>query len=616
MFLRGSDPDKSRRQFTRRAALIGGLQAAGFSLLAARLYQLQVMDGRLYAPLADENRITVQAIAPLRGRIFDRAGRLLSDNIETFQVQVIPALAGKLSSVLDALAQLHPLSEQTRADVIARSRRQSKSLPIIVADGLDWQTTARINMHAALLPGVVTVIAGQRRYRGGVAMGHVVGYVGPVERFALDDPPLLRLPGARIGKAGVEAGLDAHLRGAAGAVKREVDARGHVVRELGRREPRHGGDVVLTLDTSLQDTVRARLKPFRRAAAAVVDTRSGQVACLISEPGYDPTPLFEGISQRQWKRLVDARDDPLIDRATQGQYPPGSTFKMVTALAALEHGAVTADDKFTCAGKVELAGHSFRCWNRSGHGPCNLHRAIKESCDVYFYEIAQRVGATKIAEMGRRLGLGQTYGLGLPAQKPGLLPDPDWKRGVQGKSWYDGETLLTGIGQGYVLATPLQLAVMTARLATGRAVMPTLAVPIADDDRTAATPAALSIGAAHLRAVRRAMRAVVNEAGGTGHRAAVSFGGFVMVGKTGTSQVTRLSGLRDQSALAWHHRDHALFVGYVSDADGPRYAGAVVIEHGGSGGKVAAPVLRDILEDVLAFDPSAKPLFRPGRRDA
>lgn len=614
MFLRGSDPDKSRRQFTRRAALIGGLQAAGFSLLAGRLYQLQVMDGRLYAPLADDNRITVQAIAPLRGRIFDRSGKILSDNIETFQLQIVPALAGKLEPVLDALAMLHPIDAQTRAEVLARAKRQAKSVPVIVADGLDWQATARINMHAALLPGVATVIAGRRRYHGGMAMGHLVGYVGPVERFALDDPPMLRLPGAQIGKAGVEAGADVHLRGRAGAVRREVDARGRVVRELGRREPQHGGDVVVTLDTALQDVLRTHLEPFRRAAAAVIDAQSGDVVSLISHPGYDPTALVEGISRRAWQKMVGRKDDPLIDRATQGQYPPGSTFKMVTALAALEHGVVTTRDSFTCSGAVELGGQKFRCWNRSGHGPCNLHRALKESCDVYFYEIAQRVGASRIAEMGRRLGLGQLHPLGLPSQKAGVMPDPDWKRGALGKPWYDGETLHAGIGQGYVLATPLQLAVMTARLATGRAVTPTLAVEIGQqpEPRPAAKP--LGLSSRHLSAVQRAMRAVVNEPGGTGKAAAIAHSGFEMAGKTGTSQVTRLSGLRSPETLAWHHRDHALFVGYVSDASGPRYAGAVVIEHGGSGGKVAAPVLRDILEDVIAAEPSARPLFRPGAR--
>jgi penicillin-binding protein 2 len=604
MFLHDSDPDHSRRRFTRRAVLLGGLQGLGFALLAGRLYQLQVMDGRLYAPLAEDNRITTQVLAPTRGRIFDRSGRPLADNAEIYQAQVIPALTANMEQVLAAFAQIIPLSPDRRAEMIAAAKSQSRHTPVILATNLTWQQLARINLHAPNLPGVDTLIVGRRRYHGGTAMGHVVGYTGAVERFALDDDPAMRLPGIAIGKSGLEAGLDAALHGEAGLVRREVDARGRVIRELERRDPRPGKDVFVTIDSEVQGAIRHRLKDFRRAAATVVDVQTGEIAAMVSVPGYDPAPFAEGITTQQWRALTQSRDDPLIDRTLQGQYPPGSTFKMVTALAGLEAGVIKPDERIDCAGAIELAGQQFRCWHRSGHGPCDLHRGLRESCDVYFYELARRVGISRIAACGQILGLGQTFDIGLGAQKAGLLPDPEWKRGALGRPWYDGETLLAGIGQGYVLATPLQLAVMMARLATGRIVSPSLVR--FGEEPVRAFPS-LALQDAHLEAMRRAMLAVVYERSGTGRQAFPGVEGVTIMGKTGTSQVTRLSGFRQHDELQWHHRDHALFVGCISDKR-PRYAASLIVEHGGSGGQTAAPLVRDILLDVYRADPAARPV--------
>ena len=627
MFFGDNDIDDTRPGFTRRAMLLGGLQLIGFGTLGARLYQLQVMDGRLYAPLADDNRITVQGLAPIRGRIFDRTGRLIVDNVETFQLQLIPSLTGlsgsgrikatRVAEVLEALAGLIPLTAQRRQELVTRAKQQPASHPIIVAEEITWDQTVKINFHAPSLPGVQTLMSGRRQYHGAKTLGHVVGYVGPVSRFALDDPPGLRLPGTRIGKAGIERGAEDVLRGVAGAVQREVDARGRAVRELGRQEPQSGRDIALTIDQDVQEAVRQRLLPFRRAAAVVLDAQTGDVAAMVSVPGYDPSPLFGTMSPSTWRKLRADRDYPLVDRTLHGQYPPGSTFKMVTALAALEKGAIAPGDVITCRGSVEIAGQAFRCWNRSGHGNCNLHRALVESCDCYFYEIALRTGATRIGQMGRLLGLGQTFGsLGI-GQKMGLLPDPDWKRGAKGVSWYDGETLLTGIGQGYVLATPLQLAVMTARLASGRAISPRLTH---DGHNTSSDGGPLKIGSHHLAAIRSALRGVVGEPRGTGKAAGLDVSrdaapGLEVAGKTGTSQVARISSVRSREALEWRHRDHALFVGYISDSR-PRYAAAAIIEHGGSGGKTAAPLVREILLDVMKSDPASRSVFRPPRLPA
>ncbi len=598
MFTSGDDDD--RADFTRRSVLFGGAQVIAFGVLGARLYELQVMQGDVYRPLADKNRLSRYALEPMRGKILDRRGVVLADTVESFRCYLTPALAGDVGKVLEALSPLIELDESALRKLADRARRSPQNLPVVVADDLGWEQAAKIGVHAPYLPGVQVEPVGRRIYNGGSTMGHIVGYVGAVERFALDDQPELRLPGIRIGKTGVERGMDNVLRGRAGAVEQEVDARGRVVRQLSRREAVAGRDVQLTIDRRMQARVHTRLAEYRRASSAVIDTDSGEIIALASSPGYNPTGLTEGISAKNWRRLQRSSDHPMLNRAIQGLYPPGSTFKMVTALAAIEAGVIRPGDKINCSGAVKIGRQRFRCWNRGGHGPCNLHRALRESCDVYFYEIARTTGMDRIARMGERLGLGQVFDIGLSAQEKGLLPSPDWKRATYGSSWYTGETLLAGIGQGYVLTTPLQLAVMTARLATGRAVAPQLAFESGVErsqkfDR-------LDVSGSTLRNIRRAMRSVVAERAGTGRRANLGNGRFILSGKTGTSQVTRLSSRVSTSRLPWRLRDHALFVGYVYDSflDKPAFAISTIIEHGGSGGKAAAPLTRRIAMDVIA----------------
>jgi penicillin-binding protein 2 len=327
---------------------------------------------------------------------------------------------------------------------------------------------------------------------------------------------------------------------------------------------------------------------------------------------FDVSRLADPISAQEWKNIREENGNPLVDRSIVGTYPPGSTFKMVTALAALEAGVIGPSDSVNCGGVYVLAKSRFRCWNRSGHGPCNLHRALKESCDVYFYEVARRVGITKIAEMARRLGLGQKFEIGVTPVGSGLVPDPTWKRGHKGKPWHDGETLLAGIGQGYLSATPVQLAVMTARIASGVMVTPTLVRPASGG--AANERKSLGVKASHLAAVRRGMWAAVNESGGTAKRARLNDASLSIFGKTGTSQVARISSRVSQSNLRRGLRDHALFVGYIADQK-PRYAIAAIVEHGGSGGKIAAPLVRAIAEDTIAVDPAARPVFVVGVGD-
>lgn len=599
MFADGEDDPEQRACFSRRLVLLGLGQAGALGLIGVRLHQLQVLDADRYAVLAEDNRIGVQALAPIRGRILDRAGRVLADNEAAYRIVLVPSLAGSASEVrrvIDRLQHLTPLTEAESARLIERIRRAPRHSRHVVIGDLSFEEIAKINLLAPSLPGIETEAAGRRRYREGATMGHIVGHVGAHERFALDDEPVLRIPGMRFGKTGIEAGLDERLRGTMGQVRHEVDARGRIMKTLHRVEPQAGRDVMVTIDTDVQRRLQSRLGSERRAALAALDVRTGEVVGLASVPTFDPSDL---VGQIQVQARSES-DFPMVNRAIRGVYPPGSTFKMVTALAALEAGVVDLEERITCTGRFELGGQTFRCWNRSGHGSCDFHRGLKESCDCYFYEIARRSGIDAIARMAVRLGLGQTYAsAGIGQQKAGLIPTPGWKRGRFGRQWLGGETILAAIGQGYVLATPLQLAVMTGRLATGRALLPTFVRP--EPGAAPDIPPLLPVRPGHLNAVRRAMTAVVNEAGGTGGRARLDGSSLLIAGKTGTSQVTRRSADRD-GELSWHERDHALFVAFAPATD-PLYAVAGVIEHGGGGGTVAAPLVRDAIHILFEAPP-------------
>lgn len=601
--------DPERHRFSRRALLLGGAQIGALGLLGNRLYELQVADPSRLARQAEQNRIDTRLLLPQRGRILDRAGHPLAVNEDMFRLVVVPRLAGDLGKTLDVLARTVPIGPLARERILRRASRQSPGLPIVVASGLSFDKVAEIDLLAPMVPGIRTEKATRRRYNHGNAMGHIVGYVGAHDRAAIDDEPLLRDADMRVGKSGVERAMEQSLRGSAGTVTVEVDARGREQREISRRAPEAGGDVTLTVDIDLQRRVMERLSRERRGAVAALEVDTGEVVALASVPEFDPADIVNGLTNQSWRRLMSASNRPMLDRATAGLYPPGSTFKIVTALAALEAGLISPTERIECNGKFELGGQTFRCWNRHGHGSNNLHRALAESCDVFFYEAARRTGIDAIAAMARKLGLGQTLPIEIANQKPGLIPTPDWKRGQIGVPWVTGETILAAIGQGYVQATPLQLAVMTARVATGLTVQPSIVVPAAGASRAAFEP--LAVDPRWLEVVRRGMAGVVNEEGGTGSGARLDTRGMRVAGKTGTSQVHRASTDRKSDELDWELRDHALFVGYVP-AEKPRFAVAAVIEHGGGGGTAAAPLVRDVIQ-ILIDSPRFERAPRDGR---
>ncbi len=591
--------------FTRRAAVLGGVKLVLVSVLVGRMYQLQVLESSRYKMLADENRINLRLLPPPRGRILDRYGKPMAVNRENYRVLLVAEKAGDVARALDFLSQLIPISDYDRRRIQRETKRRRSFVPITVRENLSWDEVSKIEVNAPDLPGVVIDVGQSREYRLGPRAAHVLGYVAAVSEKELTGDPLLELPGFRIGKSGIEKIHDLVLRGKAGNSQMEVNAVGRAIQELSRQEGQPGADVTLTIDADLQSFAVERMEKENSAAAAVLEIHTGEVLALVSTPGYDPDAFNTGLSGDQWRAILRHPYAPLTNKAISGQYSPGSTFKVVVALAALEGGIIDPEQKFFCRGWLSMGRARFHCWKRGGHGWMNLKNGIKQSCDVYFYEVAKRVGIDRIAKMANRLGLGQVSGVGLPNEKRGLIPTRAWKRAVTGVPWQKGETLVAGIGQGFVLATPLQLAVMTARIANGgKAVKPRLVRAIGSGGETRAVdipaPPSLGISDQSLRLITQAMNAVTNELRGTARRARIKEKGMEMAGKTGTSQVRRISKRERETRVLknherpWKDRDHALFIGFAP-VHKPRFAVSVVVEHGGGGSKVAAPIARDLL---------------------
>ncbi len=601
-----------QRTFTRRALILTGAQTGLFGVLAARMYYLQVLQADRYALLAEENRINMRLLPPARGVIVDRAGVPLAVNMQNYRVLITAENTPDINATLDRLANIIPVADEDRERIAREIKKRNSFVPVTVREFLEWQDVARIEVNAPDLPGVTIDVGERRFYPDGAQNAHVLGYVAAVSPDDLTGDPLLETPGFRIGRSGLEKKYDLALRGEAGSSQVEVNAFGRVIRELGRKEGNPGNQLVLTIDGELQRFAHERLGD-ESGSVVVMDAHTGAVLALASAPAFDPNVFTEGISSNQWRGLINDERAPLRNKAVAGEFAPGSTFKMVVAMAALEAGAVDPGKEFFCAGKLRLGDGLFHCWKRQGHGQVSMTRGIRESCDVYFYEVARRVGIDHIADMARRLGLGERLGIDLPGERPGLIPTREWKQAIIGEPWVMGETLVAGIGQGFILTTPLQLAVMTSRLVNGgRLVQPVLTRDAIDGSNLVArTTPEWPVGdfnQAHLRLVRDAMIEVSNHQRGTAYRSRITEEGMELGGKTGTAQVRRISrrerdtGVLKNNERPWKERDHALFVGFAPIAN-PRYVVSVVVEHGGGGSSVAAPIAHDVLLEAQTRDP-------------
>ena len=599
-----------QRRITRRGLLWMGVQLGVVGVLGWRMRQLQVDQSDQYRLLAEENRINIRLLAPDRGLIFDRNGVPIAINEQNYRIVLIREQAGNASDVLDRLGQLITISPERRTRIEKDMRQRSAFVPVTVAEHLSWEDFALVSSNAPALPGVIPEVGLTRSYPFQDSYSHIVGYVGPVSERDLermDDPdPLFQIPRYPIGKTGVERNIEETLRGSAGTSRIEVNAIGRIMRELGRDDGIAGQDIQLTLDTNLQEYAMDRLEG-QSASAIVMDVRSGDVLAMASAPGFDPNLFVRGISTTDWGALRENEFRPLSNKSVSGAYPPGSTFKMVVALAAREADVIKPNETVFCPGYYELGGRRFHCWKRGGHGKVDMVNSLKQSCDVYYYEVAKRVGIEAIAIKAKQLGLGEKYDIPLPAISRGLVPNKAYKKRVFDQNWLQGDTLNAGIGQGFVLTSPLQLAVMTSRIASGKSVLPRIVksidgVPEIKDEATV-----LDIQTVDIEKVRKGMFAVVNERKGTAYASRIDDKNMIMAGKTGTSQVRqitveeRAAGIVKNEDLPWDRRDHALFVGYAP-FDNPRYAITVIVEHGGGGSSVAAPIARDIMMRALYGD--------------
>lgn len=599
---------ESSRSISRRGLMLGVIQASVISVLGLKLRSMQIEHADEYRLLSDGNSIKIRLLPPARGLILDRNGTIIAGNEQNYRVTLTREEAGDVSAVIARLRRIIPMTDRQAADILEEIRKRSAVTPVMVADRLSWPEFSSIALNAPALPGVTPESGLSRSYPRAGDFAHVLGYVGPVSDYDLskiENPdPVLRLPEFQLGKVGMEAKLEAELRGKAGARRVEVNSAGREMRELSRIEGQQGATVQTTLDAGLQNFATQRLGN-ESAAAVVMDVTNGDILAISSSPVFDPNMFVRGISGPDYRMLMQHDHRPLADKTVQGAYPPGSTFKMVTLLAGLEAGVINPGSRFYCPGYTQVAGRKFHCWSRGGHGTVDAIQSLERSCDVYYYELAQRVGIDRIAEMARKLGIGVRHDLPMSAITEGIAPDRAWKMARYQQEWQVGDSLNASIGQGYVLASPLQLAVMASRVATGRAVAPRLVRSIDGVVQPVPEFAELGINPLHLRTARGGMDAVMNGSHGTARRMRIVAPEWQMAGKTGTSQVRNITaaerarGVIKNEQLPWDRRDHALFVCFAP-FDMPRYAVSVVVEHGGGGSAVAAPVARDILLYALA----------------
>ena len=578
--------------FTRRAMLLGAAQGGVCAILAARMAWLSVAENERYSLLSESNRVNLTLIPPRRGWIVDRNGKPIAINKTDFRVDLIPDRVEDKDRVLAELKTLLRLSDDEVQRIHDDLDEAAGFKPVQVAEDLDWERFAAVSVRLNELPGVSPMRGYSRFYPDGAAIGHLIGYVGAAsaKEYEEQKDPLLITPGFKVGKDGIEKVMQPMLRGQPGAKRVEVTARGKIVKELTTRTDVPGNVLKLTIDQPLQAYAARRLGP-NSGAAIVIDCETGGILTMASMPSYDPNSFSDGIGRDEWGMLSHDERRPLYNKALLAMYPPGSTFKPIHALAILAAG-VRPEETVHCGGGYRLGNRFFRCLGR--HGTVNMTRAIAKSCNTYFYAMGRRIGIGHIAMAARTAGLGKKYELPVPSQNYGTVPDAEWKLRKYKQRWTESDTLNAAIGQGYVLVTPLQLAVAAARIASGRMLEPEL---LAARAKGGAAP--LPIPPEFLDAVRNGMTQVVN-GDGTAGRSRLPLEGIQMAGKTGTAQVRRIAaGQRGGIGMPWKYRDHGMFV-FFAPADRPRYAGAVVVEHGMSGSGAAAPVARDMM--TFMFD--------------
>lgn len=605
------DRKREQRLVTSRALVSGIAVILVLSLVVLRLHYLQVERHEHFSVLSKGNRVKIQPVPPTRGLIYDARGVVLADNRPTFSLEITVEKVEDLAATIDELSRIILIDDKDRArfERLKRQRMRFQGVPIRL--NLTPSEVARFSVDGYRFPGVDVRAELIRIYPLSEATAHVLGYVGRINERDLSQIDTGNYAGTHyIGKGGIEKAHEDVLHGRVGYQQVEVNARGRVLRTLEGSPPTPGQDLLLYLDMALQQSAIDALGD-RRGAVVAIDPRTGGVLAMVSTPSFNPNLFVEGISQSDYEGLLHSLDKPLFDRAARGQYPPGSTVKQFIGLGGLVGGFITPQKTTFCPGHFSLPGqtHRFRCWKRTGHGSTNLEKAIVESCDVYFYDLASRMGIDRMHAFLSQFGFGERTGIDVSGELPGLLPSREWKQRVRKQAWYPGETLIVGIGQGYFLATPLQLAAATAALANrGHFIQPRLArasrFPGADSESQfpLVSRQMEAIDSRHWDEVIKDMAQVVESPRGTAKR--IRSPDYRIAGKTGTSQVFTIGQKEtyDESTVSDRMRDHALFVAFAPVED-PRIAVAVLVENGGHGGSDAAPVARRVIDTYLGGTP-------------
>lgn len=585
----------SKNEFLKRIAIIAFIQFVLMFIIVVRLYVLQVLHSEQYKTLSDDNRIRVRLTLPNRGHIYDRNGKPLATNTISYRTILIPEDAPDIKKTLQQVSSVLSLSQDEIDRILKKIKQKPRFLPTVVKDDLTWDQVSAIEINMLELPGLSVEEGRGRDYSLGRHTSHALGYIAaPSDEEAKTDKSLM-LPGAKVGKNGIEKSYEASLQGIAGQKEVEVNAHGRIIRELRYTPSIPGKDLHLTLHKDLQDYTSKLLEPYNSVSAIVLDIHTGEVLSLVSVPGYDPELFFNGIDQKTWDGLINNKYAPMTNKVISGQYSPASTFKIAVALSALGVG-VSPKENYFCPGFMMMGRHKFHCWKKGGHGSVDMHQAIMKSCDVFFYQTAKKIDEGPIISTAQNLGVGTKTGIDIPYEQSGFIASPEWKRRVKKLPWYPGDTILTSIGQGYVLMTPIQLALMMAEIANGGVkITPHLA-------KKENVPAgkSLNVSKKNLKFLLAALSDAVNSPSGTSYRSRIKEKKWQMGGKTGTAQVRRItmaereSGVRKESELPWELRNHSLFVGFAP-VDNPRFAVAVVGAHLGFGSSFAAPMGKEIL---------------------
>ena len=592
-----TEDKKQYSALNRRTFILYLLKLSLFSVVGWRLYNIQIKESDKYKTLSKNNQIDIEIIYPLRGKIFDINNNLLVSNKKVFDIYIIPENTKNLNKTLNQISEILKIDFSKKRKIIELSKKVQKFEKIKIFENINWQDLEKIENNKLNIDGIFIAQDYMRVYQYGNIFSHLLGYINKPNSEEISLPFIADMPDLDIGKEGLEKNFNRILVGKSGQREIEVNSFGRIIREISRVDSNKGKDLQITLDFRLQQYSMNLLNAHRAGSVVVMNIENGDIKTIASTPFYDPNKIIQKPNKDYWDSLLSNNLSPLTFRSVQGLYAPGSTFKMIVAIAGLYYGVINNDTEHFCNGKIALGDRLYHCWKNNGHGLMNVQNAIKESCDVFFYEISKKIGIDRIAEVAKDFGLGKIYDLPISNQKIGIVPSKDWKKKKIGESWYPGETLISAIGQGFVLANPLQLATMTSIIASnGKLIEPKII-----NDGNYKEVKKLEKYSSAIKVIKQSMFKVVNESKGTAFRSKSD--DFIFSGKTGTSQVRRITVAERESddfrkkEIEWEKRDHALFVGYMPH-DKPKYAVSVVIEHGGSGARTAAPIAKQIFQFI------------------